>query len=45
MIIEDNDYCDDCRSYGDDYEYDKNGELVSVCDKCPHNPYSNENDE
>lgn len=44
-MTEDYDYCDDCRGYGDDYTYDENGNLVSVCDECPRNPYGNEDDE
>lgn len=32
------DWCYECTGYGDDYSYDEDGELVSNCDDCPHNP-------
>lgn len=32
------DKCYECTGYGDDYELDENGNLVSVCPKCPYNP-------
>lgn len=32
------DYCYECGGYGDDYSVDENGELVSNCADCPHNP-------
>lgn len=34
------DYCEECRTYGDDYRYDRDGDLVSVCYDCPMNPDS-----
>lgn len=34
----DDDYCYECKGYGDDYYTDENGELVSACDECPNNP-------
>ena len=34
----DDDYCYECKGYGDDYYIDENGELVSACDECPNNP-------
>lgn len=33
-----NDICEECRIYGDDYSYDKDGDLVSNCYDCPMNP-------
>lgn len=35
---DDYDWCYECTGYGDDYRYDEDGELVSNCDDCPHNP-------
>lgn len=35
---DDYDWCYECTGYGDDYSYDEDGELVSNCDDCPHNP-------
>ena len=32
------DCCYECRGLGDDYGYDENGDLVSMCDDCPMNP-------
>ena len=34
------DVCDECRLYGDDYSYDRDGDLVSNCYDCPMNPDS-----
>ena len=34
------DRCYECEGYGDDYYTDENGELVSACDDCPYNGYS-----
>ena len=34
----DDDYCYECTGYGDDYYEDENGEMVSACEDCPHNP-------
>ena len=31
--------CDDCRAYGDDYYFDKDGECMSRCYDCPFNVY------
>lgn len=28
------DHCEECRLYGDDYSFDKDGDLVSNCDGC-----------
>lgn len=28
-------YCYECRLYGNDYQYDDDGELVSACTDCP----------
>ena len=39
-IMKDYDYCEECRLYGDDYGYDRNGDLVSNCYDCPMNPDS-----
>ena len=36
--MDDYDYCDECQLYGDDYSYDKDGDLVSNCYDCPMNP-------
>lgn len=36
--FEDYNYCYECTGYGDDYYVDDNGELVSACDDCIHNP-------
>ena len=36
----DYDYCEECRLYGDDYGYDRDGDLVSNCYGCPMNPDS-----
>jgi len=33
------DPCDDCRAYGDDYYFDKDGECMSRCYDCPFNVY------
>lgn len=38
--MDDYDYCEECRLYGDDYSYDKDGDLVSNCHDCPMNPDS-----
>ena len=38
--MDDYDYCDECQLYGDDYSYDKYGDLVSNCYDCPMNPDS-----
>ena len=38
--MDDYDYCAECRLYGDDYSYDKDGDLVSNCYGCPMNPDS-----
>ena len=32
------DYCYECKGYGDDYYVDEDGELVSNCPDCPYNP-------
>lgn len=32
-----NDYCDECRAYGNNYSYDDQGELVSNCIECNFN--------
>lgn len=29
--------CYECRSCGDDYSVDKDGELIKVCSNCPYN--------
>ena len=38
--MNDYDYCEECRLYGDDYGYDRDGDLVSNCYDCPMNPDS-----
>lgn len=43
--MNDEDFCYECRGYGDDYRLDENGELVSNCDDCPFNPYYRDVDE
>lgn len=30
-------YCHECKWYGDDYILNYNGEWKSVCDDCPYN--------
>lgn len=35
---DDYDYCYECTGYGDDYYLDDNGEWVSACSDCIHNP-------
>ncbi len=37
--MKDLDYCYECQAYGDNYEYDENGELVCLCGKCQRNPF------
>jgi len=37
--MDDYDYCEECKLYGDDYSYDKDGGLVSNCYDCPMNTY------
>lgn len=32
------DCCYECRGLGDDYGYDADGDLVSMCDDCSMNP-------
>lgn len=32
------DYCYECGAYGDDYEFDENGEMIWMCPECPFNP-------
>lgn len=34
---DDYDPCYECGGYGDDYRFDKDGELVSNCPDCPFN--------
>lgn len=36
--MDDYDYYAECRLYGDDYSFDKDGGLVSNCDGCPMHP-------
>ena len=36
--MDDYDYCGECQLYGDDYSYDKDGDLVSNCDGCSMHP-------
>lgn len=38
-LWDDDDYCYECRGYGDDYRIDEYGELVSNCDDCPFNGF------
>ena len=40
-----NDVCDECRLYGDDYSYDRDGDLVSNCYDCPLRRLEGWNDE
>ena len=40
----DYDYCYECTGYGDDYYYNEDGELVSVCDDCPYNESNRDDD-
>lgn len=35
---DDYDWCYECGGYGDDYSFDKDGNLISNCDDCPNNP-------
>lgn len=35
-----NEYCWECRLHGDDYSYDKDGDIVYNCYDCPMNPRS-----
>jgi hypothetical protein len=32
--MDDYDYCDDCRTNGDDYYFDDNGDMVCACTEC-----------
>lgn len=32
-----NDYCDDCKIYGDNYSYDEDGNFINNCSSCPFN--------
>lgn len=32
------DYCYECTGYGNDYYVDEDGETISYCPDCPHNP-------
>ena len=34
----DDDYCYECQGYGDDYQFDEDGDLICMCDNCVHNP-------
>lgn len=36
------DYCYECRGYGDDYSVDKSGEFVCNCFTCPFGGYDEE---
>lgn len=37
-MMDDYDYCYECRGYGDNYYYDaETGEGVYACDDCPYN--------
>ena len=38
--VDDYNYCEECQLYGDDYSYDKDGDLVSNCCTCPFDPYA-----
>ena len=35
MVTGMDDICYECRLYGDDYSYDRDGDLVSNCYDCP----------
>lgn len=37
-MYEDDDYCYECRGYGDDYYVNEHGELEPCCPECPMNP-------
>lgn len=39
--FDEDDYCYECRGYGDDYYYSDDGELVCRCSQCP---FDNHND-
>ena len=39
------DYCYECQGYGDDYYFDKHGELVCACDDCPFNGWEDYDDD
>ena len=39
---EDDDYCYECKGYGDDYYVDEDGELVCNCFDCPHSGYDDD---
>ena len=34
--------CYECGGYGDDYSFNKNGEMISNCDDCPFNSNNKE---
>lgn len=34
------DFCYECRGNGNDYYLDDNGDLVSACEDCPFNDWS-----
>ena len=36
------DYCDECRVYGDDYSFDEDGKMVDNCVECPFNSANND---
>ena len=42
---DDDDYCDECRIYGDDYSFDEDGEMVDNCVDCPFNSVNNDWDD
>ena len=39
----DDDYCYECRDYGDDYYYNEDGELVCRCEGCHYNESNRDN--
>ncbi len=41
---EDYDRCYECTGYGDDYYYDYDGDLISVCPGCPFNELETDDD-
>ena len=45
MVLYDEDYCDECGGYGDDYYIDEEGDFVCRCPECPYRKeYDDETD-
>lgn len=44
-MFDDDDYCYECRGYGDDYSYDPDtDEDICNCETCPYNPVFRDDD-